>query len=290
LATHGATATIILGGAALLPSDKMTRHADKQDKQIRTRGGRMKLFRTALVSLVLASLAVQGSAAMAATDYTLQGDATIVAGGNPGNAAQLRSDADSVFGLVDFDVSGLTFAQLTELATDFNVTNDQCGGGSPRFQINVQTASGTENIFVYLGPSPTFTGCAPATWQSSGNLIGNNDACRWDTSQLAAGTQCSTYTAALASFGTLPITGIQLVVDAGWSAVASVNDGEQTVLVDNVRINGDVITFDEGVEPGDKEKCKKGGWMDFTASPGPFKNQGDCVSYFATGGKNKASE
>ena len=177
------------------------------------------------------------------------------------------------------------------LATDFNVTDDQCGAGSPRFQINVETETGTtENIFVYLGPSPTFTGCAPLTWQSSGNLIGNNDPCRWDTSQLAAGTQCSTYATAVATFGSLPITGIQLVVDAGWSAVASVGDGEQTVLVDNVRINGDVITFDEGVEPGDKEKCKKGGWMDFTASPGPFKNQGDCVSYFATGGKNKASE
>lgn len=250
----------------------------------------MKLFRTALVALVLASFAVQGSAATAATTYSLFGDASIVAGGNPGNAAQLRSDADPGFGGVDFDVSGITFAQLTQLATDFNVTDDQCGAGSPRFQINVQTASGTENIFVYLGPSPTFTGCA-AGWQSSGNLIGNNDACRWDTSQLAAGTQCSTYAATLAAFGNLTITGIQLVVDSGWNAVASGGDGEQTVLVDNVRINSDTITFDEGVvEPGDKEKCKKGGWMDFTASPGPFKNQGDCVSYFATGGKNKASE
>ena len=31
-----------------------------------------------------------------------------------------------------------------------------------------------------------------------------------------------------------------------------------------------------------KDLCKKGGWVDF----GVFKNQGDCVSYFATGGKN----
>ena len=252
----------------------------------------MKLFRTALLTFVLASLAVQGSAAIAATSYSLYGDASLVAGGDPGKAAQLRSDADPGFGGVDFDVSGLTFADLETLATDFNVTDDQCGGGSPRFQINVETATGDiENIFVYLGPSPTFTGCA-AGWQSSGNLIGNNDACRWDTSQLAPGTQCTTYAAAVAAFGELEITGIQLVVDSGWNAVASVGDGEQTVLVDNVRINADTITFDEGVvvEPGDKEKCKDGGWRDFTSSPGPFKNQGDCVSYFATRGKNKASE
>ena len=31
-----------------------------------------------------------------------------------------------------------------------------------------------------------------------------------------------------------------------------------------------------------KDQCKDGGWQSF----GVFKNQGDCVSYFATGGKN----
>jgi choice-of-anchor C domain-containing protein len=34
--------------------------------------------------------------------------------------------------------------------------------------------------------------------------------------------------------------------------------------------------------PGNKNECKKGGWKTF----GVFKNQGDCVSYVATGGKN----
>ncbi|MGH2492516.1 MAG: hypothetical protein ACRDF9_13535, partial [Candidatus Limnocylindria bacterium] len=227
--------------------------------------------------------------ALAASGYTLFGDAMLVPGGNPWMAAQLRSDATPGFGGVDFDVSsGLTFAQLTQLSTDYNITDDQCGAGSPRFQINVSTASGTKNIFVYLGPSPSFTGCAPG-WQSSGNLIGNNDPCRFDTSQVSAGTQCNTYSGALALAGGLNVTGIQLVVDSGWNAVASVGDGEQTNLVDNVRINSDTYTFDEAVNPSDKAKCKKGGWQDFTSSPGPFKNQGDCVSYFATGGRNKGS-
>jgi hypothetical protein len=36
--------------------------------------------------------------------------------------------------------------------------------------------------------------------------------------------------------------------------------------------------------PTDKEQCKKGGWETFG---GVFKNQGDCVSFVATGGKNK---
>ena len=65
--------------------------------------------------------------------------------------------------------------------------------------------------------------------------------------------------------------------------------GTQTVQVDNVMINTTTYTFEEDVVRGDKDKCKKGGWKDFTSSPGPFKNQGDCVSYFATGGRTKAS-
>jgi hypothetical protein len=34
--------------------------------------------------------------------------------------------------------------------------------------------------------------------------------------------------------------------------------------------------------PNDKEECKNGGWRTFEV----FKNQGDCVSFVATGGKN----
>ena len=35
--------------------------------------------------------------------------------------------------------------------------------------------------------------------------------------------------------------------------------------------------------PSTKDNCKSGGWPDF----GVFKNQGDCVSFVATGGKNQ---
>ena len=38
--------------------------------------------------------------------------------------------------------------------------------------------------------------------------------------------------------------------------------------------------------PPTKDDCKNGGWADFdgsNGSPGPFKNQGDCVSYFSSG-------
>jgi len=46
--------------------------------------------------------------------------------------------------------------------------------------------------------------------------------------------------------------------------------------------SGDVTVVDAQSFPTSKDQCKNGGWRNF---PG-FKNQGDCVSYVATGGKN----
>jgi hypothetical protein len=53
--------------------------------------------------------------------------------------------------------------------------------------------------------------------------------------------------------------------------------GSQTVLIDNTDVNGMLYDY----EFTSKDDCKDGGWKDFIVSPGPFKNQGDCVSYFA---------
>jgi hypothetical protein len=176
----------------------------------------------------LAGLALAGPAAGATG--TLFGGATL----NPDGSVTLVSDlsdepTENDFSGINFGVN-VPFQALTTLSTQYNVTDDDCRGGSPRFQLNVEGA----NVFVYLGPSPSFTGCAQNTWLGSGNLVGNDDACRWDTSQLAAGTQCNTYSGALALLSGKTITGIQLVVDSGWAF----EDREQTVIVRNVRING----------------------------------------------------
>lgn len=45
---------------------------------------------------------------------------------------------------------------------------------------------------------------------------------------------------------------------------------------------GRAIVFDAPVLPTSKDQCKDGGWQTF----GVFKNQGDCVSFVATHGKN----
>ncbi len=248
----------------------------------------MKLLKVVLASLMLASLAmIQGSTAGAASGYTLYGDAMPVSPGhNSDTAIQLRSDADPGYGGIDFDApAGMTLNQLLNLSTDYMFTAGSCGGGSPRFQINVTAPTGAKNIHVYIGPPPSYTGCVPNVWLTTGDLL--ESALFVDTGQLPGGTFYDPWVTALAKYGSYPVTGFQLVADGSW-AVAG---GVQTVQVDNVMINATIFTFESDVvDPNDKERCKKGGWQDFTASPGPFKNQGDCVSYFATGGKNKASD
>lgn len=237
----------------------------------------MYTLKLTLVAFVLASLALfQGTTALAASGYSLFGDAMRVhPGHNSDTAIQLRS-VGTTFGGIDFDTdAGMTVSDLNHLSTDYMFTAGSCGGGAPRFQIN--TAEG--NIFVYIGPPPNYTNCATNTWVSSGNVLFPFV----DTSQLG-GTFYDTWAHAQAEWGDLAITGIQLVTDGGWAV-----GGTQTVQVDNVRINTTTYTFEE-VVASDKERCKNGGWEDFEDDPGPFKNQGDCVSYFATGGKNKASD
>jgi hypothetical protein len=250
-----------------------------------------KLLLTLVVSLA-AALAAAPTAL--AADFTLHGGAQAGAGNvklvsDVGNA----SNADD-FSFIDFSVpAGMKFSELTTLSTQFNVTDDDCGGGSPRFQINF----GSQNAFVYLGPSPTFTGCTPNTFVDSGNLVGNNDPCRWDTSQLVPGTQCNTYAGALALLGSRTVTGIQLVVDSGWFFA----DKEQTVLVCDIRINGSTVFPCEGQagKPGKgkgREKvviCHNGhtltvskqGWVN-----GHSKHKGDHLGPCTSADKKKAAK
>ncbi|MBZ5583614.1 MAG: hypothetical protein LAQ30_15675 [Acidobacteriia bacterium] len=236
--------------------------------------------RALFITLVLSAVAM----AVVGAGYTLFGGAAYVMPGNASNrAVQLTSNtanattADDYSG-IDFAVpAGMKFSDVAKLSTDYNFTHNSCGGGSPRFQINVVTPSNvTKNVFVYIGPAPSYTNCTTNLWTSTGNLVAPGNFL--DTGQLDGGTFYDTFAAADTKYGAYPVTGIQLVVDASWFFT----DGTQTVLVDNVMINDDTHTF----EPTTSGACKDGGWKTFSFAPGPFKNQGDCVSYFATGGRN----
>ena len=128
----------------------------------------MKRMSLIVVVALVAMMAVPTAMAQDTT-YTLEGDATIVSPGNASESAvQVRSDATYPISGVNFVIpEGTTFADLTVLSTDYMFeADDSCGGGSPRFQIAVQDATGTTsgNIQAYIGPAPT----SPAVLQVNG--------------------------------------------------------------------------------------------------------------------------
>jgi hypothetical protein len=235
-----------------------------------------KITRKTLAFLATLAFAVLASTAAlaAAANFQLFGDSVLTSPGyNSVTAAQIRSDVAIApnYGGVDFVIpAGLTVNDLDTLSADYQFVAGSCGGGSPRFQVNVVTPGGTKNLFIYLGASPNYTGCALNVWANTGNLaLGTNQV---DSGQLGGGPYM-TYAAAQTAYGVYEITGIQIVADGNWFA------GTQTVQVDNVKINNLSYGFETA------NSCKNGGWQQFTSAPGPFVTQGQCVSYFAKGGQ-----
>ncbi|HUH14370.1 MAG TPA: hypothetical protein VML35_00635 [Gaiellaceae bacterium] len=238
-----------------------------------------------LLLAAVAALALAVSApALAADGTTTFGAATITDGVATLVSNTSNTDTADDFSGVGFPLpAGLTLAQITELSAEYNVTNDDCAGGSPRFVINYGT---NENMVVYFGPAPTFTGCAQDTWLSTGNLVGTADACRVDTSQLSPGTQCSTWAAAVALVGSRPINSISIVVDGSWALA----DKEQTILVRNVKLNDKTYLTPEAPKPPKAKvnpttACKaqqaalgRAAFNELWATSGTQNGFGKCVS------------
>lgn len=244
-----------------------------------------KLLLAAVAALALAATAP----ALAADGSTTFGGATVENGvatlvANVGNT----STTDDFSGVTVPVPTGLTFGQITQLSAEYNVTDDDCGAGSPRFQIKV----GGKNVFVYLGPAGTFTGCDKNTWLSTGNLVGTADACRVDTSQFTGGTQCSTWAAAVALLGSQAVEGVSLVVDSSWNSPTQTNpaftDKEQTVLVRNVKLNDKTFfapTAPQGPKVNPTTACKaqqaslgRAAFNELWATSGTSNGFGKCVS------------
>lgn len=217
-----------------------------------------KLVLTAIAALALAvsapALAADGTTTFGGTTVE-NGVATLVA--NVGNTAT----ADDFSGVTVPVPTGLTFAQITNLAADYNVTDDDCGAGSPRFQVKV----GDKNVFVAFGPAGTLTGCAKNTWLTTGDLTEATAAeCRVDTSQFAGGKQCSSWAEAVALLGTQLVQSVSLVVDSSWNSTTQTNpaftDKEQTVLIRNVALNDKTYfvptTTTPGTKPTPAQLCK----------------------------------
>ena len=80
----------------------------------------------------------------------------------------------------------------------------------------------------------------------------------------------------------------ELVADADGDGIPDGDDNCETVAnPGQADADGDGIgdACDTKAKPTTKDECKNGGWQNFNGIY-TFKNQGDCVSFVATGGKN----
>jgi|GEM_PF-1806162 len=186
--------------------------------------------------------------------------------GNPAPSILLQkngptSDCSAAGVDIVTSLEGGPVSNLTELNFDYK-TGEHCGAGAPRF--NIQTEGGTA---VTLG-------CIYGTQTDLGNGWTHVE---FNAAQIAA---------AAATTGGTTLQDVYIIFDEGTDTPVGGTVGTPgTVHIDNISVNGDVVGSPTG--PQSKDACKKDGWKDLVGANGkPFKNQGDCVSYVATNGKN----
>ncbi len=214
-----------------------------------------------LLAIPVALMLTSGPSFAASSAPTLFGDASYNSGG-----VQLTTTGPNGYSGIDIPVpAGTTLSDITGLDATYQMISGDCNQGSPRYTISLPGAN--HNIFAYFGTAPEYNSCAPGV-QSQSNLLYPNV----DTSQLPGGMFYDTYSHAVAAYGSQPVQDLFVVVDAP----------NQVVEISSLSVNGTTYNF---AAPTSKDQCKKGGWATFI-NPGTFKNQGDCVSYVATHGKN----
>ena len=92
------------------------------------------------------------------------------------------------------------------------------------------------------------------------------------------GVEYPNWAAFVAAFPGATIAGTPFIV-----AERVPTDVSQTWTVSNLHLGGPTVA-------SNKDSCKNGGWQTMTDANGnSFKNQGDCVSFVATGGKNQGA-
>jgi hypothetical protein len=159
-------------------------------------------------------------------------------------------------------LEGRPVSNLTELNFDYK-DGGHCGAGAPRF--NIQADGMT-----------AFLGCTYGTHTNLGN--------GWvhvvfSPADIAA----ALVTAGIAPTATLE--DLYIIFDEGTDTPSGGTIGTPgSVYLDNFSVNGQVVG--SPTSPTSKDDCKNNGWKNFNPT---FKNQGDCVSFVATKGKNQPS-
>ncbi len=129
-----------------------------------------------------------------------------------------------------------TFGDLTDVETQFNLTQGTCSGGAPRWIIDLTDPSNPKNtqfLQVYFDNShQPFGGCNPGTQQET-NII-NSPTTGWFVGN---SNTPETYTQVKATYGSWKLNDVQVVVDAGWAQGSQLNPNIQQVLLQKLKVN-----------------------------------------------------
>jgi hypothetical protein len=190
------------------------------------------------------SVVIGATASAGSGTFSLDGDAQVVSGSKKNqNVVLLESDLteDEVYGNIEWTprVRGknvLTLDELTNLSATYQVIAGGIGGGSPRFQISLDTNGNGQadgNLFVYIGDPPSFSSGTTGL-VSTGNLLADDDL-RFDATQVG-GTFYMTFDEVVDLVGDAQVLGVDFVVDGGWMF-----ENGQAVVVTQLQINGDKL-------------------------------------------------
>jgi hypothetical protein len=194
-------------------------------------------------------LVVGATASAASGTFSIDGNAEVVSGGKKNQkVVLLTSDVTQTavdqFGVIEYTPRSkgknvLELDELRKLSATYQIIAGGHGGGSPRFQIAVDTdgdGDSNGNVWAYLGDPPNFTSGTTGLI-STGNLLDYDDV-RFDASQLEGGDQTMTYEEVIDLFGEAEVLSVDFAVDAGWFFPMS---GVQSVVVTQLQVNSDKL-------------------------------------------------
>jgi len=173
-----------------------------------------------ILGTVMAAGLLSGVASAASFTGTYSTGGATTPAGDPDGPWTLTWNTSSFSSLSRVTNENPDFADVTNLHVIFDSVLGGGAVGSPRLRILLDLdgsggISGADrSITVHLGTSPSYvdTPTTLDTW-SGVNMIGNNDAGRYDTSAFAGGSPFTTYASAVALLGAFDVLRLGVVAD-----------------------------------------------------------------------------
>lgn len=200
----------------------------------------------------------------------------------PTGALQLTTDATTTAKAQYLHAANTPLASVTELSYYSKQVSAAFPQGDPSYQLIVNlTGTGGFTTMVFepyenLGNNGN-AAIVPNAWQKWDVAAGHF----WSSRTVTDGT-C----AIVAGQGGPPFyTLAQLkamcpsAVAIGFGVNIGSNNPSYNVETDLVDFNGTTYDFEKFSVPTNKNQCKDGGYKTFNPPTGPFKNQGQCISY-----------